>query len=225
MDFEVDSGFSGLLRLTFYAATDLVVRHNMKIRDPRLFWQTLQNGQMAWLAYERIWRYVASSQVQLNRIYRLWQQSSQIKIEAGTANSDELFQQKRLNMEQVISDIHFLVLCLDKIWKLIDRLTGTSLCPELKTARQFKKTIRPFLKPYLEARDTFEHYDEQVIGGDPRKKGPGSQKVLLKAGVGFSFGDKPPIKIDEAFNQELLRLLEMFDWRIYDDIIAKSKSV
>lgn len=33
------------------------------------------------------------------------------------------------------------------------------------------------------------------------------------------------LKIDAAFNQELLRLLEMFDGHIYDDIIAKSKSV
>lgn len=197
----------------------------MKIREPQLFWQTLQNGQLAWLAYEKLWRYVASSQVQLNRIYALWQQSSQIKIEGDTPNADELFQQKRLNMEQVISDIHFLILCLDKIWKLVDRLTGPNLSPELKEARKFKKRIRSFLKPYLEARDTFEHYDEQVIGGDPRKKGPGSQKVSLKAGVGFSFGDKPPIKIDAAFNQELLSLLQTFDEHIYDDITGKAKSV
>ena len=201
-----------------------IVGHNMKIREPQLFWKALQNGQMAWLAYERIWRYVASSQVQLDRIYGLWEQSSQTQIEAGAADAEELSQQKRLNMEQVISDIHFLVLCLDKIWKLIDRLTGPNLCPELKEARKFKKTIRAFLKPYLEVRDTFEHYDEQVIGGDPRKNGPGSQKVSLNARVGFSFGEKPPIKIDATFNQELLRLLETFDGHIYDDITVKPKS-
>jgi len=180
---------------------------------------------MAWLAYERIWRYVASSQVQLNRIYALWQESSQVKIGEGVSNVEELFHQKKLNMEQVISDIHFLVLCLDKIWKLIDRLTGPSLSPELKNARKFKKHVRIFLKPYLVARDTFEHYDEQVIGDNPKGKGPGSQKVSLKAGVGFCFGDKPPIKIDVTFNQELLSLLEKFDECIYDDITKKAKSV
>jgi hypothetical protein len=198
----------------------------MKIAESHLFWQTLQNGQMAWLAYEKMWRYVSSSQVQLDRIYSLWKQSSQIKIDPGNGNAkaQELFKHKQLNMEQVISDIHFLVLCLDKIWKLIDRLTGNSLCPELQKARKFKKTVRSFLKPYLDARDTFEHYDEQVIGGDPKKKGPGSQRISLKADVGFSFGDRPPISINQEFNQEFLKLLNALDVCIYDDILARSKS-
>jgi hypothetical protein len=196
----------------------------MMIHKPNLFWQALQNGEMAWLAYERIWRYVASSQLQLERIYAQWQQSSQIKIEPGSCKTDLLFQEKQKCMEQVISDIHFLVLCLDKIWKLIDRLTGPSLCPELKAARRFKKTIQAFLKPYLDVRDTFEHYDEQVIGGDSRKKGPGSQKVSLSAEGGFSFGDKPPIKIDANFAQRLLSLLQTFDQHVYDDIVGRSKT-
>jgi hypothetical protein len=196
----------------------------MKIAEPHLFWQTLNNGQMAWLAYERMWRYVSSSQVQLNRIYSLWQQSSQIEIDHGSSNAKELFRQKKLHMEQVISDIHFLVLCLDKVWKFIDRLTGPSLCPELQKARKFKKTVRSFLKPYLEARDTFEHYDEQVIGGDPKKKGPGSQNISLKAEVGFSFGNRPPILINKDFNQEFLKLIIALDVCIYDDILARSKN-
>lgn len=195
----------------------------MKIAEPHLFWEKLQNGQMAWLAYEKMWRYIRSSQVQLDRIYSLWQQSSQIEIDPNNPKAEELLKSKKLNMEQVISDIHFLAMCLDKVWKLADRLTGNSLCPELKKSRKFKNTLKSFLKPYLDARDTFEHYDEQVIGGNPKKKGPGSQKISLKADVGFTFGDRPPIGIGQDFNQEFLRLLNMLDSYIYEDIHAISE--
>ena len=197
----------------------------MKIEEPFIFWESLANGKVAWLAYEKMWRYFNSSQIQLQRIYELWKESSKIIIEEGSLNQEELFRKKQKNMEQVISDIHFLMLSLDKVWKLIDRLTGPSLCPELVKSRKFKKTIRKFLAPYREARDTFEHYDEQVLGGDPKNKGPGSPKISLKANEGFSFGNRIPIKLNEEFNKEFSELIEEFDKCIYDELLEIKNNV
>lgn len=190
----------------------------MRIKEPFLFWESLENGQMAWLSYEKMWKYFNSTQIQLHRIYDLWRDSSGIKIEENTPNREELFLKKKNIMEQVISDIHFFTIALDKVWKFIDRLTGPSLCPELAESQKFKKSIRTFMEPYLKARDTFEHYDEQVLGGDPKQKGPGSPKISLKANKGFSFGDRTPIKLNEEFNREFCDLIDNFDECIYEEL-------
>jgi len=182
--------------------------------------ESLANGQMAWFAYEKMWRYFNSTQIQLQRIYELWRESSRIKIEESTPNIEELFLKKKKIMEQVISDIHFLTIALDKVWRFIDRLTGPSLCPELAKSRKFKKSIRTFIKPYLKARDAFEHYDEQVLGGDSKQKGPGSPKISLKANKGFAFGNRKPIKLDETFNKEFCELIAKFDESIFAELTA-----
>lgn len=195
----------------------------MKIMQSFLFHKSLANGMIAWLAYEKMWRYFNSTQTQLHRIYGLWKESSEINIDKDTPNKEELFLQKQRIMEQVISDIHFIILALDKVWKFIDRLTGPSLCPELVKSRKFKKAIRAFIKPYLEARDTFEHYDEQVLGGDPKQKGPGSPKISLKANEGFSFGDRKPIKLNDEFNEEFCGLIEKFDECVYSELLELTR--
>ena len=195
----------------------------MKIKQSFLFQESLTNGMIVWLAYEKMWRYFNSTQIQLHRIYELWKECSRIKIDEYTPNKEALFLQKQKIMQQVISDIHFFVLALDKVWKFIDRLTGQKLCPKLKKSRKFKKAIKTFLEPYLEARDTFEHYDEQVLGSDPKQKGPGSFKISLKANKGFSFGNRKPIKLDEEFNKEFCCLIERFDELIYSEILEITK--
>ena len=201
-----------------FRAITIVGQKIMKIKEPFLFLESLTNGQMAWFAYEKMWRYFNSTQIQLQRIYELWGESSRIKIEESTPEIEELFLKKKKIMEQVISDIHFLTIALDKVWKFIDRLTGPSLCPELVKSRKFKKPIRTFMKPYLKARDTFEHYDDQVLGGNSKQKGPGSHKISLKANKGFAFGNRKPIKLDETFYKEFCELIVKFDECIFEEL-------
>ena len=74
------------------------------------------------------------------------------------------------------------------------------------------------MEPYLKARDTFEHYDEQVLGGDPKQKGPGSCKISIKANEGFTFGNRKPIKLDETFNKEFCELIAKFDECIFAEL-------
>lgn len=193
----------------------------MKITEPFLFWKNLKNGEMAWIAYEKMWRYVRSSEIQRNRIFTQWLESSNIKVESNGLNESQIFHVKKMKMEQVISDIHFLVICLEKVWKLANRLTGKSFCPELPKSRNFKNSsLKTFLSPYIDARDTFEHYDEQVLGGDPKKTGPGSAKISLIQNIGFTFGERNPINIADEFHAEFLKQLNQFDQLIFEELLA-----
>ncbi|MDA0734615.1 MAG: hypothetical protein O2909_04370 [Chloroflexi bacterium] len=175
--------------------------------DPFRFWALQPDGERAFQAYEHINSYYAGCIVQYSRIYKLWGVSSAI---ANDPIDQVTFAAKRRAMEQVVRDIHYLLVSLQVIWKTLDRLCETNLYPHFECMASLRDKWQPYFEQYLEPRNTFEHFDDQVLGLDSRNNSPGFGLRLTPDG-GFSLGSQHPVLINKHAQDQLEEFKREFE--------------
>jgi hypothetical protein len=179
----------------------------MKFTEPFGFWAIQPDGERAYQAYEHVHSYCEGASIQFARVYELWQTSSNIKDEGGLAAVARI---KRLHMQQVVRDIHCLLVFLQVIWKTLQVMSEPNLYPHFKAVAQLRDKWRHHFEQYRAARNTFEHYEDQVLGRDSRGNSPGWGLSLSAAG-GFSLGTQQKVSIDQVAYDQLRLFIDQFD--------------
>jgi hypothetical protein len=68
-----------------------------------------------------------------------------------------VFESKRENMQQVVRDIHFLLISLQVVWKSLQSFSDNSLFPSFATKiAPLKLKWEPFFEQYREPRNSAE---------------------------------------------------------------------
>jgi hypothetical protein len=173
------------------------------------FWALGEEGNRAYLAYEHIDSYVEGSLVQYGRIFDLWKQSSAIPESAAGA-----FEAKRLAMHQVIRDIHFLLVSKQAIWRAVATLCSVELYPKFQHLVPLKKSWHPYFEQFREPRNSFEHFEDQILGKDTRKNSPGYGVRLTPEGE-FSLGSQQPVVLGAASKRQLEQFQNEFKTLIH----------
>jgi hypothetical protein len=101
----------------------------MKFPEPFAFWAIQPDGDRAYQAYEHVHSYYEGASIQYARIYELWQTSSAIKDEGNLAAVARI---KKLHMQQVVRDIHCLLVFLQVIWKTLQVMSDANLYPHFQ---------------------------------------------------------------------------------------------
>ncbi|MFC1626074.1 hypothetical protein ACFL19_00060 [Pseudomonadota bacterium] len=179
--------------------------------------QSSPDGQKAHTAYEHLNGYYEACIMQYSRIYELWRVSSAIPV---TPEDQGAFQTKRKAMQQVVRDIHFLLISLQVIWKTLQTMCNASLYPSFADLIPLQDKWASYFEQYREPRNTFEHYDDQVLGSDTRNNNPG-YGVSLSADGGFNLGVHQKVDINEDFYQQLIEFKHEFEAAI-DSILEKT---
>jgi hypothetical protein len=179
----------------------------MKFAEPFGFWAIQPDGERAYQAYEHVHSYCEGASIQYARVYELWQQSSSIKVEGDLAAIAEI---KRSHMQQVIRDIHCLLVFLQVIWKTLQVMSAPDLYPHFTAVAQLRDKWRQYFEQYRAARNTFEHYEDQVLGRDSRENSPG-WGLSLSATDGFSLGMQQRVSIDKIAYEQLRLFIDEFD--------------
>lgn len=174
------------------------------------FWALGDEGNRAYWAFEHINSYVEGSFVQYNRIFDIWQQSSRVPESAPGA-----FEEKGRAMHQVIRDIHFLLVSKQAIWRALNTLCGVELYPSFQNLEVVKTKWSPYFEQFKEPRNSFEHFEDQILGKDTRKNSPGYGVRLTPAGE-FSLGTQRPV----VLGAESRRMLEKFQQEFEGAILS-----
>ncbi len=184
----------------------------MRYADPFKFWQLSPDGTKAYQAYEHIHSYYQGITVQYSRIYDVWTASSNIK---GDQTDPAIFRQKHALMRQVVRDIHCLLIFLQVIWKTLKVLSDRDLYPHFGSLAALRDKWEPYFEQYRQPRNTLEHYEDQVLGADPKKNSPG-WGLSLSAHQGFSLGTQAKVAVDKQSYEELGIFMSEFE-----DAVAK----
>jgi hypothetical protein len=189
----------------------------MKFTEPSGFWALQPDGERAYQAYEHVHSYYEGASIQYARVYELWQKSSTIKEEGDLSAVARI---KRLHMQQVVRDIHCLLVFLQVIWKTLQVMSEANLYPHFQLVAQLRDKWRIYFEQYRPARNTFEHYEDQVLGPDSRGTSPGWGLSLSAAG-GFSLGTQQKVSIDQAAYDQLRLFIDEFEATM-ESIVAPS---
>lgn len=182
---------------------------DLRHQDPFRFWAIKPDGERALNAYEHIRNYYWGGVIQHNRIYDTWRESSALK-----GGGDDELEVKKLLMKQVIRDIHFLLVCKQIIWKSLQQMSSPSLFPSFTPAIDpLRQKWGPFFESFKPARNTFEHFEDQIFGPDTRRNSPG-YGVTLKADGSFALGTHTPVTIGPQSKAKLAEFLAEFDQAI-----------
>jgi hypothetical protein len=131
--------------------------------DPRKFWNLGDEGQRAYWAHEHVNSYYEGCLVQYERVFELWMTSSAIPEEAENS-----WETKITSMNQVIRDIHFLLVSKQAIWRALQTLCSLELYPRFQNLVPLKTKWGPYFEQYRNPRNSFEHFEDQVLGKDTR---------------------------------------------------------
>jgi hypothetical protein len=189
----------------------------MKQQDPFRFLSLTPDGQRAYQAYDLINSYYQGCLMQYSRIYDIWRASSAIKV---SLHDQTAFMEKRRQMQQVIRDIHYLLVSLQVIWKTVQRLCDVKLYPHFTPMSSLRDQWAPYFKQYREPRNTFEHFDDQVLGPDSRSNSPG-YGVHLASDGGFSLGKQQSVFINKQTQDQLVQFKAAFEACIDSIVGAK----
>jgi hypothetical protein len=179
----------------------------MRYLEPLLFWQLKPDGENAYRAYEHIHSYFEGVTTQYARIYEIWTASSAID---NKADPNVAFRQKRQLMKQVVRDIHSLLIFLQVISKTLQTLCNKALYPNFSQLSVLNDKWKPYFDQYRNSRNTFEHYDDQVLGMDTKSNSPG-WGLSLSASRGFSLGTQVKVPVDEASYHQLEHFVKEFE--------------
>ena len=191
----------------------------MNHSDAFRFWSILPeatDGDLALKAYEHISRYYQGCLQQYDRIYEVWGASSAIDPNAESAS-----EQKNQAMQQVVRDIHFLLVSLQVIWKTVNTMCDQDLYPSFTGTKCLRKKWKCYFEQYKDPRDTFEHYDDQVLGNDSRNNSPG-YGVKLNSDGSFSLGTQGQVLINSDSKAKLVEFKKEFDEYIDSVVGAKA---
>jgi hypothetical protein len=162
-------------------------------------------GERAFWAYEHINSYYEGCLVQYERIYLQWQQSSVIPSECeGSMDA------KRKMMHQVIRDIHFLLVSKQAIWRSLQTLCLSHVYPSFVGVDSTRTKWASYFEQFREPRNSFEHFEDQVLGKDTRKNSPGFGVKLNPDGI-FSLGSQTPVAIGAASKEQLENFYSEFE--------------
>ena len=175
------------------------------LRDPHKFWALGQEGQRAAWAYEHVTSYFDGSLVQYGRVVELWRQSS-----AVPEASEGSWEAKLKLMHQVVRDIHFLLVSKQAIWRTLSTLSSQDLYPSFQSVVPLKVQWAPYFEQYREPRNSFEHFEDQILGNDSRSNSPGFGVRLLPDGS-FSLGVQQPVVLGEASKRQLVEFYAAFE--------------
>ena len=179
----------------------------MRYSEPFLFLQLKPDGENAYRAYEHIHSYFEGVTTQYERIYDIWTTSSAIDDKADPAVA---FRQKRRLMKQVVRDIHSLLIFLQVISKTLQTLSNKALYPNFSQLSVLNDKWKQYFNQYRDPRNTFEHYDDQVLGLDTKSNTPG-WGLSLSASRGFSLGTQVKVPVDEAAYRQLEQFVKEFE--------------
>lgn len=197
--------------------SNYAVRHPpMTIQKPFRFWALKPDGERAFQAYEHINAYYEGCLEQYARIYDLWNKSSAIKADSADSQA---FSEKRRAMQQVVRDIHYLLISLQVIWKTMQRLCNSSLYPNFAGLVPLRKKWEPYFAQYREPRNTLEHYDDQVLGLDSKQNSPGYGVRLTSDGA-FALGAQGEVRLDQKAQEQLTEFASEF-WACIDTIVGQ----
>jgi len=121
-------------------------------------------------------------------------------------------------MQQVVRDIHCLLVFLQVIWKTLQVMSDANLYPHFQPVTLLRDKWQNYFEQYRPARNTFEHYEDQVLGSDSRGNSPGWGLALSSAG-GFSLGTQQKVPIDQAAYEQLRLFIDEFEASI-ESIVA-----
>jgi hypothetical protein len=113
-------------------------------------------------------------------------------------------------MQQVVRDIHCLLVFLQVIWKTLQVISKPEMYPHFTAVAQLRDKWCEYFEQYRPARNTFEHYEDQVLGRDSRGNSPG-WGLSLSATGGFSLGTQPKVSIDQMAYEELRLFIGEFE--------------
>ena len=141
--------------------------HNMDYEDKILF--NCTNGYASSFAYGQLLENLKAASIQMDRI---WSYAKTIKKTSGPDPNDPNFQSKskeflkseKLKYQQLFIDIHFYFVSWGNIKSMMRVLSQQ---PEFKSANIIFNSHRKTIEHYINARNTFEHFDERFPG---RKK-------------------------------------------------------
>lgn len=179
----------------------------MRYSEPFLFCQLKPDGENAYRAYEHIHSYFEGVTTQYERIYDIWTTSSAIDDKADPAVA---FRQKRRLMKQVVRDIHSLLIFLQVISKILQTLSNKALYPNFSQLSVLNDKWKQYFGQYRDPRNTFEHYDDQVLGLDTKSNSPG-WGLSLSASRGFSLGTQVKVPVDEVAYRQLEQFVKEFE--------------
>lgn len=179
----------------------------MRYSEPFLFCQLKPDVENAYRAYEHIHSYFEGVTTQYERIYDIWTTSSAIDDKAHPAVA---FRQKRRLMKQVVLDIHSLLIFLQVISKTLQTLSNKALYPNFSQLSVLNDKWKQYFDQYRDPRNTFEHYDDQVLGLDTKLNSPG-WGLSLYASRGFSLGTQVKVPVDEAAYRQLEQFVKEFE--------------
>ena len=179
----------------------------MRYSEPFLFWQLKPDGENAYRAYEHIHSYFEGVTTQYGRIYDIRTTSSAINDKADPTVA---FRQKRRLMKQVVRDIHSLLIFLQVISKTLQALSNKALYPNFSQLSVLNDKWKQYFDQYRDPRNTFEHYDDQVLGLDTKSNTPG-WGLSLSASRGFSLGTQVKVPVDEAAYRQLEQFVKEFE--------------
>jgi hypothetical protein len=176
----------------------------MSLPNPFRFLALKPDGERAFQAYEHINAYYEGCLLQYERIYDLWRRSS-----ANKAETEESFVEKRHAMQQVVRDIHYLLISVQVIWKTLQRLCDSNLYPNFSRMVALRDKWSQYFEQYREPRNTLEHFDDQVLGSDSMNNSPGYGLHLTSDG-GFSLGTQNPVLVNLAAKEKLVAFYQEF---------------
>jgi hypothetical protein len=89
-------------------------------------------------------------------------------------------------------------------------MSAPDLYPHFTAVAQLRDKWRQYFEQYRAARNTFEHYEDQVLGRDSRENSPG-WGLSLSATDGFSLGMQQRVSIDKIAYEQLRLFIDEFD--------------
>jgi hypothetical protein len=113
-------------------------------------------------------------------------------------------------MKEVVRDIHSLLIFLQVISKTLQTLSNKALYPNFSQLSALNDKWKEYFDQYRDPRNTFEHYDDQVLGLDTKSNSPG-WGLSLSASRGFSLGTQVKVPEDEASYRQLEQFVKEFE--------------
>lgn len=92
-------------------------------------------------------------------------------------------------------------------------LSNRELYPHFEPLSALREKWAPYFEQYREPRNTLEHYEDQVLGADSKKNGPG-WGLSLSAHKGFSLGAQVKVAVDQKSCEKLGEFMTEFETAI-----------
>ena len=105
---------------------------------------------------------------------------------------------------------HCLLIFLQVISKTLQTLSNKALYPNFSQLSVLNDKWKQYFDQYRDPRNTFEHYDDQVLGRDTKLNSPG-WGLSLSASRGFSLGTQVKVPVDEAAYRQLEQFVKEFE--------------